>query len=129
MITSIQNHAYILATILFTVYGHVILKWQVSLVESPPADIPGKLIFLFRLLLNPWVISSIASAFFAALSWMMAMSRFDLSYAYPFMSAAFALVLVCSYFFLDEPLGLSKIIGVSLIMTGIFIVGQGETAR
>ena len=86
-------------TVLFTVYGQLIIKWQVNLAGVLPASLSGKAIFLFHLFLNPWIISSLLSAFFAALCWMSAMSKLELSYAYPFMSLSFVLVFILSIIF------------------------------
>ena len=119
-------HLYIALTILLTVYGQVIIKWQVSLAGPLPEASKEKLFFIFGLLLNPWIISGFLAAFLAAMSWMAAMSKFPLSYAYPFMSLAFVLVLFLSYFFFKEPLTVSKVVGMGLIVSGIVIGSRGS---
>jgi multidrug transporter EmrE-like cation transporter len=120
-----MDHLYILGTILFTVYGQLIIKWQLACAGSFPTDTGGAIWFLLRLLGNPWVISSLALAFLAALSWMVAMTRFELSYAYPFVGLAFALVLVLSAVLLDERITLPKVVGVAFIVAGITIGSRG----
>lgn len=120
-----MNHLYILLTILLTVYGQLVIKWQVNLAGSLPHGLADKFLFLGKLLLNPWIISSLAAAFLAAMAWMGAMSKFQLSYAYPFMSLAFVLVLLCSNWFFDEPLTLHKLLGVTLIFAGLVVSSRG----
>ena len=120
-----MNHLYILLTILFTVYGQIVIKWQVQLAGSFPQDNIEKLQYLTKLLLNPWVISGFACAFLAALSWMAAMTKFDLSYAYPFMSLAFVLVMFFSAIFFKEPITIPKSIGLGFIVLGIIIGSKG----
>jgi len=120
-----MNHLYILLTILFTVYGQIVIKWQVQLAGSFPQDNIEKLQYLTKLLLNPWVISGFACAFLAALSWMAAMTKFDLSYAYPFMSLAFVLVLILSNIFFKEPITIAKSIGMGFIVLGIIFGSRG----
>jgi len=44
-------------------------------------------------LFDPLIFSGFASAFIASFFWMAAMTKFELSYAYPFMSRVFVLVL------------------------------------
>ena len=118
-------HAYIFLTIFLTVYGQIVIKWQVGLAGALPQAVIGKTIFLLKLLMNPWVVSSFACAFLAALSWMAAMSKFPLSYAYPFMSFAFVLVMFLSAFVFSEPLTSPKLLGMGLIIAGIIIGSQG----
>jgi len=120
-----MNHLYILLTILFTVYGQIVIKWQVQLAGSFPLDKIEKIQYIIKLLLNPWVISSFVCAFLAAISWMAAMTKFDLSYAYPFMSLAFALVLFLSAIFFKETVTITKSLGLGLIILGIIIGSKG----
>lgn len=118
------NHIYILLTILFTVYGQIVIKWQVSSAGAMPASLIPKLNFILGLLLNPWVISGYLGALLASLAWMAAVSKFPLSYAYPFMSFAFVLVLFLSSIFFREPITTAKSLGMALIVSGIIIGSQ-----
>jgi multidrug transporter EmrE-like cation transporter len=119
------NYAYIAGTILFTVYGQLVIKWQIGEAGALPADMLAKVGFLVRLLFTPWILSGFAAAFLAALCWMAAMTRFDLSHAYPFMSLAFALILVSSAVLFQEPLTWPKVLGLLMIMVGIVISSRG----
>ena len=116
-----MNHIYIFLTIFFTVYGQIIIKWQVNSAGALPVGAIEKISFILRLLLNPWILSGLFSAFLASLTWMAAMSKFDISYAYPFMSLAFVLILVLSHLLFQETLTLSKFIGMVAIIAGIIV--------
>ena len=120
-----MSYVYIALTILFTVYGQLILKWQVSKAGALPDTIGAKIGFLFGLLLNPWIVSGFAAAFIASLCWMAAMTKLPLSHAYPFMSLAFVLVMFLSALFFHEPLTWPKVIGISFIVCGIVLGSQG----
>lgn len=119
------GYLYIAFTILFTVYGQLVLKWQVSQAGALPAGNGAKLFFLFGLLLNPWVVSGFIAAFLASLCWMAAMTKFNLSHAYPFMGLTFVLVLIGSGLFFGEALTPLKIAGTALIVLGIIVASQG----
>lgn len=116
-----MSYIYVLLTVLLTVYGQLVIKWQVSRAGGLPAESPAKLWFLLRLLLNPWIASGLVAALLAALSWMAAMTRLELSFAYPFMSLSFVIVLVLSAVLLREPLTVHKLVGLGLIMLGLFV--------
>jgi len=79
-----MHYIYILLTIIFTVYGQLVVKWQVSLAGSLPSSGWEKVLFLGKLLINPWVISAMAAALLAGMAWMAAMTKLNFSYAYPF---------------------------------------------
>ena len=76
-------------------------------------------------MVNPWVISAFLAALFASVSWMAAMTKLQLSHAYPFMSLAFILVILFSALLFDEPITTAKIIGVALVMVGLAVGSQG----
>jgi len=118
------NFLYILTTVLCTVYGQLIVKWQVSAAGAFPTSSRAKAYFLLRLLVNPWILSSLVAAFLAMLSWMAAMTKFKLSYAYPFMSLAFVLVLILSVLLFHEPVTAPKVLGIMLVAAGLIIGSQ-----
>ena len=50
------------------------------------------------------------------------MTRFELNYAYPFMSLAFLLVMAFSVLFLGEALTANRVAGTLLVIAGLFIL-------
>lgn len=116
------GHIYILLTLLLTVYGQLVLKWQMTGVGALPAGTGDKVVFLLRQFLNPWIMSGFASAFLASLAWMAAMTRFDLNYAYPFMSLAFIIVMVFTVVFLNEQLSPQRIVGTLMVVAGLVVM-------
>lgn len=116
-----MGYIYISGTVLLTVYGQLMMKWRISLVGQMPATTPGKLHYFGHLLLDYWVISCFIAAFFAALSWMAALSEFDVTYAYPFTSVGFVLVLLLGVLIFGESMTASKLLGVTMIIAGIIV--------
>jgi multidrug transporter EmrE-like cation transporter len=120
-----MSYFYVLCTILLTVYGQLIIKWQVFQAGTFPEGASEKIRFLLQLLLNPWVISAFLAALLASLSWMAAITKLQLSHAYPFMSLAFILVMLFSGWLFNEPITTPKVIGVALVILGLAIGSQG----
>jgi uncharacterized membrane protein len=56
---------------------------------------------------------------------MAAMTRFDLNYAYPFMSLAFVIVMLFSVLFLGEAITLPRLGGTLLVMAGLILIARG----
>jgi len=119
------DYLYILATIGLTVYGQLILKWRIAKFGPLPVDAFEKFKFLISLLFDPAIFSGFAAAFLASLAWMAAMTKFDLSHAYPFMSLNFVVVLLLSYWLLSEPITLQKTFGIGLIVIGTIVSARG----
>ncbi len=120
-----MGYVYIFFSIIFTVYSQVMIKWSLSRMGAGPEVFPDKFIFLFKAIFNPFVFSGFVAAFMGGLCWMAALTKFDISYAYPFMSLAFVLVTICSYFLLNESLSAYKLTGLLLIIAGIIVAAKG----
>ncbi|PJK00097.1 hypothetical protein CO615_05395 [Lysobacteraceae bacterium NML75-0749] len=117
---------FIALTILLTVYGQLVLKWQVGLSPHLLAT-PIQPKNILTLLLNPWVISAFAAAFGASLCWMAAISRMSISKAYPFMAINFLLVAIMAVVLFREQLDNYKIAGTALIMLGVLVLSRSAT--
>ena len=118
------DYFYIFSTIVLTVYGQVVLKWRINAFGEMPLGLVEKLKFLILLLFDPAIFSGFAAAFLASLAWMAAMTRFELSHAYPFMSLSFVMVLLLSGWLLNEPITMAKVAGVVLIVIGTAVASQ-----
>ena len=119
-----MNAVNVALTILLTVYGQLALKWHMNRAGDMPAESLAAVIFLCKQLLSPLVISSFASAFLAALTWMAAISRMPLSIAYPFMSLAFPLVSLLSVLLFGEQFTQLKFAGTAFILLGLFLLSR-----
>ena len=113
---------YIFGTILFTVYGQIILKWRLTTLKVVlPEALFDKIITLLKILFDPYIFSGFVSAFVASLFWMGAMTKFEITQAYPFMSLAPALVFIVGILFLGETFTVGKIVGLALIILGTIV--------
>jgi multidrug transporter EmrE-like cation transporter len=119
------SHLFIILTVVFAVSSQLIIKWQMSQYSFSSANtIFEKFYYALGLLQNPFILSSIALTLLSGLSWMIAMSKFEISYAYPYTSLGFILVLLFSHIFFNEPITVYKFFGVLLIVVGIFIISR-----
>lgn len=116
------SYLYIFGTILFTVYGQIVLKWRLTNLEILlPEAILQKGIYLTKLIFDPYIFSGFVSAFIASLFWMIAMTKFEITTAYPFMSIAPGVVFIIGVFFLGETFTIGKVIGLVLIILGTVV--------
>ena len=116
------NYFYILLAIAFAVVSQLIIKWKMSAFSfSDHYTILDKFLFSFSMLFNPYIVIALILTLLAQLSWMIAMTKFDISYAYPFTILGFILILVLSSFLFKEPITWQKIVGLVFIIIGIII--------
>ena len=121
MAGNLVGFANVAATVALTVYGQLVFKWRVDEAGSFSKGGGQRAEYLVRLLIDPWVISVSVAALAASLTWALALTRFELSFAYPFMVLSFVLVLVFGAAFLDESMTWAKVVGVVLIVLGLVL--------
>jgi multidrug transporter EmrE-like cation transporter len=120
-----MGYLYIGLTILFTVYGQLIIKYEVNRVFGIAEGITSLPFLLKFIFTRPLVLSGFASAFLASLAWVGAVSKFEMSYAYPFMSLNFVLVVLLSFYAFNESINAYKIFGLLLICIGVAVLSKG----
>jgi drug/metabolite transporter (DMT)-like permease len=79
---------------------------------------------LSTVLLNPYILLGFAMYGLSTIFWLIALSKKDLSFVYPFISLTYILVLVLSSLVLKESIGLNKIAGTIAIIIGLIIISQ-----
>ena len=119
------GHLGLAVMILLAVYSQLVVKWQVSLAGPLPQGTINLFHYFVSLMLNPWIVSAVSATFFAGLLWMAALTKFELSYAYPYMSIIFVLTMLASSLLFSEPLTSSKVLGTVLITIGIVVIARG----
>lgn len=119
-----RPHAMLALAILFAVVSQLLFKsgvgsiGQVTLTrDTLPAEI-------WKLATSPYIVVGMALYSVGFLAWLGAMSRFGLSYVYPFTSMNYVLVLLFSWIVFNEPLSLIRWLGVAVIILGIFIASR-----
>lgn len=115
----------VVATILLTSYGQLVLKWQAGIQAPPLFRFAANWPPVLQMLLRPWVISAFVAAFGASLCWMLALSRLELSRAYPFMALNFIAVSLVAVLLFGEALTTVKLIGLLVVVAGLVILSQG----
>ena len=115
----------ILPTILLTIYGQLMVKWRVNKLM---ADQEGALTLKARLVMylsDPYILSAFACSFLAAIAWLYVAERYPVSIAFPsYVGVLFIFVLIGSSLFLGESISLMHLIGIALIMAGVFIASR-----
>jgi drug/metabolite transporter (DMT)-like permease len=116
---------FILLTIVFTVIGQLLVKQGMREVSTSVTQSTAVTQLIGTALTNLKVILGLGSAVIAALSWMVAVSHSDLSFAYPFMGLPIVLVLALSGVVLGEVVPLARWVGVAIVCIGLIIAAQG----
>ncbi len=116
--------SYILISGVLGVAGQLILKQAMSGL-GPLALRPDTIAaIILSLALNPLVLLGLIVYISGTFFWLLALSRVDLSYAYPFASLNYILVTVASWWLLGERPTPMRIAGVVGICVGVWAISR-----
>lgn len=120
---------YLFTTIITSVTSQILIKWRVSTfvvkMLPMPIELWGKIVFLFKVVFDPFIFSALCLTFISGLCWMATMTKFDISFAYPFTLLGFVAVLLLSALLLGENFNAYKIVGCVIIILGVLITSKG----
>jgi drug/metabolite transporter (DMT)-like permease len=117
---------FISLTVALTVLGQLLVKWgmmQVGKAPSASGQLPW---FILKALFHPGNFFGLVCAFLAAFSWMTALTKCDLGFAYPFTSLSVVLVLALSSWLFGEKIVLQQWLGVALVCVGIWVAARAS---
>jgi Membrane transporters of cations and cationic drugs len=117
------GYIFIFFTIILNVLVHVTMKYVIS-IKYPLVFTQGSIKDILLIVLNPWIIGCFVAMLFSFLSWAMVLSKFNLSYAYPFTALSYAIVVIISCLFFDEPINSAQIIGNVLVTVGVCLIAR-----
>jgi len=108
----------LLISISLTSIGQLILK-KGLLIVGPVEKLGAK---FFQMLVNPVVVLGVTFAVLGWAAYAMALSKAELSYAYPIWSLTYVVVPLFSLFIFKESVSLLKMGGLAFICLGVFLV-------
>ena len=115
---------FIFLTVGFTVLGQILVKQGMLAVGKSPADPSALPAFALAALTNTRVVLGLGCAVVAALAWIVAISRSNLSFAYPFMALTVVIVLALSGVIFKEPIPANRWVGVAIVCLGILVASR-----
>jgi len=90
------------------------------------ADGPMGFLKLFQ---TPWVIVGFACYGLSSILWLDVLSKLDFSLAFPMVGLTYIFTLLIGRFFFGETVGWERMLGVGLILCGVFFLIRSGTPR
>ena len=115
---------YIVPSIIGGVIGQLLLKR--GMMGMGPLNLTGGNVvsLVWSIFTNPWVIAGLALYLGGTVFWLIALSKADLSFVYPFATLSMALIILCSRFIFGEAISGLRLVGIITIAVGVLIVAR-----
>ncbi len=78
----------------------------------------------WRLATEPHIVGALTCYVFGVVVWVLALSRVQVSIAYPMLSMGMVLNAVAAWYLFDEPLNATKFVGMTVIILGVIIISR-----
>jgi multidrug transporter EmrE-like cation transporter len=115
---------YILIAVLAAATGEVLMKKGMIRIGALTLTLNRLGSILWCVGTNPYVILGLFAYVCGMVFWLAALSRVDLSYAYPFVSLSYVVLLVASWQLFKERITLMRLLGTLVVGLGVFLISQ-----
>ena len=78
----------------------------------------------WKLATDPWIVGGMLCYGISLIVWIMGLSRVPVSIAYPLLSLGYVINAVMAHYLLGESVNLQRMVGISFIILGVFIVAR-----
>ena len=115
---------YILIAVLTSATGQVLLKKGMASMGALTLTTNQLVSILWRIATNPYVVIGLIIYVCGTVFWLAALSRVDLSYAYPFASLSYVLMLIASWLLFSENITPVRLLGTMVVGMGALLISQ-----
>ena len=116
--------ALIMTGVLLNAIAQLALKASVSDTGIINLDMQSLLSSAGSLASNLWLWLGLICYGISVIVWILALSRVDVSIAYPMLSVGYIVNAVAASHLFNEPLGLGKVIGIGIIILGVYVLAR-----
>jgi len=115
---------YIMISVLGGAVGQLMLKKGMSSTGPLTLSLNQFGSILGRMATNPYVVAGLSIYALSTLFWLLALSRVDLSFAYPFASLSYLVMLFAAWQLFKEDISILRLAGTLVICIGVIIISR-----
>ena len=113
----------ILTSVTLSALAQMLFKFGLTSVSSASPPLESGISVFFAMLFSPGVLGGLTLYGVGTILWLGALSRTELSQAYPFVGLGFVLTAVIGTFVFHDGFGALRLAGTILVVVGVLLVG------
>ncbi|MFH1064913.1 MAG: EamA family transporter [Nanoarchaeota archaeon] len=113
----------IMASVVIISVAQLLLKYGVKHTTGTLTD-ASTLQMLEAIFSSGIVLSAVALLLVSSTLWLIGLSKAELSFAYPLLGTGYALVSFFSWIIFNEAMGITRVIGIATIITGVILMSR-----
>ena len=116
--------ALVLTGVLLNAVAQLALKASVNDTGIINFDLQSLLTSANGLASNLWLWLGLACYAISVVVWILALSRVDVSIAYPMLSIGYIVNAIAAWHLFDEPMNIGKVVGIGIIIVGVYVLAR-----
>ncbi len=114
---------FIFLPVFLTTIGEFFLKHNINQLSTSTFN-TGNMSHILSMVADPGVLIGLGCILVGGFLWVIAMSKFELSFLYPFLSINYITIVVGSHFFLKEDVSIFRYMSIVLIIIGLIFISR-----
>lgn len=115
---------FVLVAVVLTAAAQLLLKAGADRLAPLPPSLSDAATFAIRIASEPHLIAGVGCYFVSMLFWIMALTRMEVSVAYPMLSLGYVLNAVAAHFLFGEAVGIQRLLGIGIIIVGVVVTAR-----
>jgi len=114
----------VLAGVLLNAAAQLLLKAGTNAIGTFAFSADNLVPVGIRVASNPFIVSGLGCYVVSVVVWIMALSRVEVSLAYPMLSIGYVVNAVAAWYLFGEALSAQRMIGIGTIIVGVFLMAR-----
>ncbi len=121
---SVLSFSLILVGVLLNAIGQLALKASVNDMGAIELSWAASAPTAMRLMVEPWLWVGLFCYGISVVVWILALSRVDVSVAYPMLSIGYIVNALAAWSLFGEAMTANRVLGIGIIMLGVFVLAR-----
>lgn len=121
---SAASFALVMTGVLLNAAAQLLLKAGTNSVGTFAFSLENALPVGWRLATEPHIVGGLACYVVSVVVWIMALSRVEVSIAYPMLSVGYVVNAVAAWYLFGEAVSATRLVGIGIIIVGVYIVAR-----
>lgn len=118
--------ALLLCGVLLNAGAQLLLKAGMSQIGHFEFTLANVLPIGLKVMVNPPIMTGLCMYVLSVGIWLLVLSRVSVSFAYPMLSIGYIVNAIAAYYFFGEPLTSLRMLGIFIIIAGVYLVAQNH---
>jgi multidrug transporter EmrE-like cation transporter len=116
--------ALVLTGVMLNAAAQLLLKAGSRAIVDVPFTLANGWTLAERMVLNPPILAGLACYAISVVIWILALSRVDVSIAYPMLSVGYIVTALAGWLLFSEAVSASRMAGICVIIAGVWLVAR-----